>query len=221
MNKRIWAKGAKQELDFWEMWFRTKGLEWKKDYLNRMDPHLQFQDYLIKYLPKVPTCHILDVGAGPLTVLGKVLPDRELDIVAVDPLAKDYDDILQRYKISPVVRTQYCEAENLSDQFLPDYFDLIHSLNALDHSYDPLEGIRQMLKVLKENRFIFLSHSSNEAERENYAGFHQWNFCREGEKFIIWNKGARIDVNEALRGQAEVTISGDQLWNTVEIRRVS
>lgn len=220
MIKKKWEKGTEYEINFWFRWFETKGLEWKKDYADRLDANLPFQDYLVNYLPKSSKCTILDVGAGPLTMLGKKLPGYDLDIIAVDPLAREYDDILRRYDISPLVRTQYCDAERLSERFPPDYFDLIHVQNALDHSYSPLEGIQQMLKVLKKNCFIFMSHISNEAEKENYVGFHQWNFCREKNEFIIWNREDKINVNEELKGHAEVAITGDESWTNVEIRKM-
>lgn len=150
----------------------------------------------------------------------KNIDGHELTIIAVDPLANEYDEILKRYDISPLVRTQYCDAEQLSEKFSNTFFDLIHIRNALDHSYDPLKGIEEMLKVLKENCFIFMSHSTNEAEKENYVGFHQWNFCQDGDRFVIWNGSARIDVNEALRKKAEVVVvHGNADWNTVEIRK--
>jgi SAM-dependent methyltransferase len=220
VSKQKWVAGKQHEIDFWSKWFETKGSEWKKDYTDRLDANLPFQEYLVKYLPKSPQCSILDVGAGPLTILGKVLPGYELRIIAVDPLASEYDHILRRYNISPIVRTEYCEAERLSEKFPSGFFDLIHIQNALDHSHDPLEGIKQMLKVLKNNCFIFMAHFTNEAEKGKYVGFHQWNFCREDDKFIIWNKDTRIDVHEALKSLAEVTISGDQDWNVVEIRKM-
>ncbi len=54
---------------------------------------------------------ILDVGAGPLTVLGKRLTGVQIDITAVDPLAGDYGTLLQRHGIAPPIRTQWCEGE--------------------------------------------------------------------------------------------------------------
>ncbi len=219
MNKTQWQKGIKHEVDFWTQWFQTQGLDWKSDFLNRLNPQLPLQDYLIGLLPEASPCSVLDVGAGPLTLLGKVLPGRQLTIVAVDPLANEYDALLRSHGITPIVRTQYCEAERLSEKFQPESFDLVHVQNALDHSYDPLEGIRQMLKVLKRNCCIFMAHLGNEAENEKYVGFHQWNFCREGNRFIMWNKKSRIDVNEELKDNAEVSVSGDESWNNVVIRK--
>jgi SAM-dependent methyltransferase len=221
VSRTKWQKGTKHEVDFWTEWFQTQGLDWKSDFLNRLNPQLPFQEYLAQYLPKKSRCTVLDVGAGPLTMLGKVLPGCELTIVAVDPLANEYDALLKHHGITPIVRTQYCEVERLSEKFPPDSFDLLHVQNALDHSYDPLEGIRQMIRVLKRNCVIFMAHLTNEAEKENYVGFHQWNFLREGSKFIMWNKENRIDVNEALKEKAEVSVSGDHLWNNVAIRKLA
>jgi hypothetical protein len=83
--------------------------------------------------------------------------------------------------------------------------------NALDHSYDPLRGIQQMLEVVKPGHYVLLLHKVNEAENQNYKAFHQWNFCAEEGRFIIWNRQTRLCVNEALGKTAEVTIDPDGL----------
>jgi SAM-dependent methyltransferase len=193
-HKMTWAEGAQHEIDFWSRWFETKGLEWKKEYRDRLDPHLPFQDYLIKYLPKTSKCSILDVGAGPLTALGKKLTGYELDIIAVDPLANDYDDILKRFNISPAVKTQYCEAEKLSEKFLPDHFDFVHVLNALDHSYDPLEGIKQMLKVLKKNCFILCHMQVMKRKKKTMSVFINGTFVKK-----LINLLFGIETTESMR----------------------
>ena len=42
---------------------------------------------------------------------------------------------------------QPVEAEHLLEHFGHDRFDLVHSRNAIDHTYDALEAIRQMGKL--------------------------------------------------------------------------
>lgn len=221
MNKTKWVEGKQNEIDFWSHWCDTKGDGWKQDYIDRLDPNLPFQEYLICYLPKELEISLLDVGAGPLTSLGKVLTNCKLNITPIDPLADEYNNILTQYNITPIIRTQFGEVECLSKQFSSNSFHLIHVCNALDHSYNPLMGIQQMLDVLKKNCFIYMSHNTNEAEKEGYTGFHQWNFCEENQRFIIWNKNKRIDVNETLRGAAEVRISHCMNSNIVEIRKIN
>ena len=218
-KKIKWGKGKQKEINFWSEWIKTKGLEWPQDYLNRLDPNLPFQDYLTKYLPEGPEVSILDVGAGPLTALGKKLQGYKIRLTAVDPLANEYGEILKKFRITPFVRTQYCEVERLSEMFSPNSFDLVCIFNALDHCYEPVEGIKQMLYVLKKGRFIFMSHFTNEAEKESYDGFHQWNFCKEKNHFVIWNIDSKINVTDIFKEQADIQITGDNTYNVVEIRK--
>ena len=94
--------------------------------------------------------------------------------------------------------------------------------NALDHSYDPLRGIQQMLEVVKPGHHVLLLHRVNEAENQNYKAFHQWNLCAEEGRFIIWNRQTRLCVNEALGETAEVTIDPSWLqeeWIFVSLKK--
>ncbi len=141
---------------------------------------------------------ILDVGAGPLTILGNVLEGYNIKLVATDPLAPLYDQMLLDASLTPPIRTVFAPVEGLSAFFDHSSFDIVYCRNALDHSADPVGGITEMLRVVKVNGTVVLRHSTNEAEREQYKGFHQHNFdCREG-KFVIWNKEGVTVIDEAL-----------------------
>jgi len=190
-----WNAGKEYEINFWRSYFKTEGLRWKENYKNKLNPSLPLQETIAKYIPShLKHARILDVGAGPLTNLGKVLDACKLAIVAVDPLAEEYDSILSEFGIEPFVRTTYGEVERLSRQFKPNTFDLVHINNALDHSYNPMKGIFEMLKVVKHSHYVVLGHTKNEAERENYKGFHQWNFDYVEKQFVIWNKKHSTNV---------------------------
>lgn len=171
--KKKWESEKSSEIEFWRSWFKTKGLDWPHDYNHRMDPNADFQERLAKCLPKQRDVSILDVGAGPLTKLWKVCPMHNLDITAVDALADDYDKLLMEFGIVPLVRTQSCDVEKLLDIFQFNSFDLVYMCNTLDHSYDAVEGINQMLGVVKLGCYVLLDHAINEAENANYGGLHQ------------------------------------------------
>ena len=70
--------------------------------------------------------------------------------------------------------------------------------NALDHSFNPLLGIMQMLYVTRIGGKVVLNHMDNEAVNAQYQGLHQWNLQVVGENFLIWNKHMKVDVNELL-----------------------
>jgi SAM-dependent methyltransferase len=132
-----------------------------------------------------PVVRILDVGAGPLTTLGRHWEGHQIEIVAVDPLAEEYRALLKRLGISPPTETTLAHGEKLLEKFQPDQFDMAYSSNALDHSYDPVLAIGQMLKVVKPQGYVYLWHFANEGLTEAYQGLHQWNFDVRDNDFII------------------------------------
>lgn len=206
-----WNAALPEEIKFWRNWIETKGLNWKDSYAWRVDPDYEFYPHLRPFVnvPEGGTVRVLDVGAGPLTVLGKNWPGRKLDIVAVDPLAEQYDKLLAEYNVVPLVRTQTGHGERLLEIFPESSFDLVFAENCLDHSYDPLLCLSQMLAVVKPGCYVATDHLVNEGKNESYEGLHQWNFDQWGlfkSKFVIWRPGmAPIDVQRHFGTKAKVT----------------
>ena len=96
--------------------------------------------------------------------------------------------------------------ERVHDIFPEKYFDVVHIQNALDHCAHPMVGILSMLKTLKVQGKLLLFHGINEAQNENWVGFHQWNFDVQEGSFIIKNKaGLIINVNSELKGECNVS----------------
>jgi SAM-dependent methyltransferase len=208
----LWEAVKDDEVEWWQGWFVTKGRQWPWDYKPRLDPEEPLQDRIIRHLSTPPggTVSILDVGAGPLTTLGKRWEGRVVQITAVDPLADEYKHLLAEVNITPPVQTQFGEVERLTELFPRNHFDLVHMQNALDHSYDPLLGIQQMLEVVKPRGCVLLLHEVNEGYRTNYVGLHQWNFCAENGHFIVWNRNIRVSVNDALGDIAQITVDDNE-----------
>src|SRR6185295_6270228 len=89
---------------------------------------------------------LLDVGCGPYTVVGKRIDGLRLDITAVDPLADAYVELMRRHQHQPLIAPHFAVAEDLAAFFPASSFDVVHCRNALDHSFDPIRGIDQMLR---------------------------------------------------------------------------
>ncbi len=213
-GKTRWQEGLSNELEHWRNWlsggseaFAGGGFN-DYDWRTRPDSDLRNQPHLTRNLepfaPEGTTVRILDVGAGPLTCVGKEWPGRTVEITPVDPLADQYNTLLAELNLTPLVATEDAEVEKLSEVFPADHFDLAYCQNALDHVYDPVLGARQMLEVVKPGHAAVLMLNVNEGERENYHGLHQWNFCREGDDLVVWNHDGRVSVNEELSGVADV-----------------
>ncbi len=195
-----WAAGIPEERRFWAGWIASRGGQWPEDFLWRMNPVAPLWPFPTEVATALgqSALRLLDVGAGPVTSLGGVLPGVALAVTAVDPLASLYAELLAEHGVVPPTPTRFATMEELSLFFPAGHFDLVHCRNALDHAADPLLGIRQMLAVTRVGGAVALDHFPNEGEREAYAGFHQWNLDLRHGRFVLWNRAASIDVAAAL-----------------------
>ena len=215
-SERVWAAGAPKELAFWERRLRDPEIEtaWAQ-YLPRMDPASPVEDPVASLIAGLPdeSVALLDVGAGPLTVLGKTHPEKTLRITATDPLAEDYARIMGEVGIEPPVPTIDCRGEDLLERFDPGSFDVAFSQNALDHSVDPVRVVSNMVELVKEGRFVVLRHRRREGRSENYWGLHQWNFDCEAGEFLLWRgRRERVSMNRVLGSVATVECSLEDGW---------
>ncbi len=195
----LWRRGLDSEIAFWERFVRSRGAEWPEDYRQRFTPGALISDPLIvDCLPRIRSAQvsILDVGAGPASSLGSALPGRELELVAVDPLADEYNRLLTAHGITPPVRVLSCRGEDILDRFGSDRFDIAHARNSLDHSADPIAVLSNMLATVRSGGFVILRHWRNEGQKAEYEQLHQWNIDVAEDGLLIWNARQRHHVAE-------------------------
>jgi len=203
-----WRYGLRAERNFWQQWVGDQGGAYAAEYQQRMDPNASIDDeFMSPRVARVPTerVRILDVGAGPATTVGKTYPGKIIELTAVDPLADHYAKALNAHGVVPPVSTELCAGEELTAHFERGSFDIVHARNSLDHAYDPLLVIREMLEVTRGGGSVLLFHGRNEAEKERYLGLHQWNFEIEQDgRLVLWGRDARYDIAAELAGLAAV-----------------
>lgn len=209
------------ELEFWRAELTGSRSRWPGLIAERSRKNRPLSAQIRSLINSKPgdTVSILDVGSGPLTVLGTFWEDRLLSVTAADPLADLYLQVLSEAGISPPTPLIKCDAEHLVDHFGTDRFDLVFCHNALDHALDPVLGMTQMLQVVKPGRTVRLEHAINEGEREHYEGLHQWNFCERDGAFTIWNRRGSIDASAVLKRLAAITVHSTPDWITVTLTR--
>ena len=205
-----WRLATKFEVNFWNRWFETKGLgyqeESRSEYELRLDPNLALEERLVNLLPKnKDTVEILDVGSGPLTSLGKKHDGIKIKITAIDPLADEYDKLIDKYHITPPVRTIRVDAEKITTVFPENSFDFVYARNSIDHSYSPEKAILEMIKVARKGCYVLMSHRPNEAVMNNYTGFHQWNFSMEKGNLIISSKNESTNFSQKYKDLCSMT----------------
>lgn len=203
-----WLKGIPYEIKFWNSYYsHSRSLEalysWSHYGQRCQLENFGVQDFLLK---SGDSPLMLDVGCALSYVLGTQFDNPGVRLHLIDPLAKFYNRILDKAKVDRM-RLKEGMAELLSAAYPAGSVDLVHVRNALDHSANPMLGIYEGLHVLRTGGVLYLRHHPNEAERESYKGFHQYNIdCRDGQ-LIIWNKKNSINVSETLAGIAEISCS--------------
>jgi SAM-dependent methyltransferase len=218
---RAWHSGISPEVKFWDTWMEQEGGKWRDEFLSRCDPDRPLQQHVTNLIDAPPGAriHLLDVGAGPLTALGKKWEGRDVHVTAVDPLAEQYDELLAKHGITPLFRTTYGEAENLRAAFPADCFDLVYAQNSIDHCLNPLRAIQQMLRVVKAGCYVFLAHAVNEGKKENYVGFHQWDLFVDKGDFFASNRRTVINITNRISRMATVEVElPESGWVNARIR---
>lgn len=209
-RRLAWRWRLPTEVGHWDTWLSTRGMEDKEDFARRLAPDLPLQEHLDKLLPKSDgrTYRVLDVGAGPLTTVGKTSNGSRIDLHCIDPLASVYDSLLDKNGIKPPVRTKFGEAEQVGEMYEANSFDLVHAANSLDHAHDPVAAIKAAARLVRPGGHVFLEHIINEGDREHYGGLHQWNFGVEGGSFTIRSRSGQVtDMAKELSDIATVTHS--------------
>jgi SAM-dependent methyltransferase len=204
---QTWERELDSELSYWKEYIDTGGLQWPDEYAERLDPTAPLREQLIAdRLDDMSSgvVSMLDVGAGPMTTLGKTYPGKTLAITAVDPLAAGYDRLLEEAGVTPPVRTLACRGEDLLERFPLESFDVAYARNSLDHGDDPLLIIRNMVSLVRPAGLVVLRHYRTEAETELYSGLHQWNFeIRDGD-LLVWSRSARHNLTQLLHGEVDL-----------------
>lgn len=200
---RKWKEGLDHELAFWVDWadHQEEDLNW------RLRPEKELQEAVKVYLDssrRTKGINILDVGAGPITFLGNLWGDYRINITAIDALADKYSEMLKKRNVDPPIETIQLCAEDLTEKFPENTFDLAFSFNALDHAHDPIKAIKAIVGVIKPGSFFLLRSFVNEAECADYTGLHQWNFFDRKGRFFISSKKHAYDVKSKIKSIAEI-----------------
>ena len=206
-----WLNGIPYEVAFWNNVYR-----WENTFQGMMGwshygSPITLEDFEANaFLVERAAPIVLDVGCGMSYATGNfLLQDGQqvpLDIHYVDALAYHFNRILSKYKRN-LPSIEFGMAEYLSAFYPDNYADLVIIQNALDHSSRPMKAIYEALEVVKKGGVLYLNHHPNEAETEQYKGFHQNNIDEADGQLIIWNKSERHIVNTLVSSFAEVKTS--------------
>lgn len=205
----LWLSGLIEEIQFWDDYMESGGGDYPANFswTTNAEKAFPFEDEI----GNMEECKFIDVGSGPFSRCGHITEKCRLSFTAVDPLGRLYELFKKRYSLENGIRVKTGFVEFLDRQFAKNTFDIVHMSNSLDHAFDPVFGIYELLYICKIGGKVILRHAENEAERSTYAGLHQWNLSlhmQEGE-FWIWNKNTKVNVSEVFSPYAEIQCVSD------------
>ncbi len=193
-----WLNGISSEIGHWRRVMDAKGPLLK--YLVS-DRQCSLEQYF-----ELPETVCVDIGSGPFSSCGQKTDKTNLRFTAIDPLAHSYNLLKNKHNITDSTSVEFCMVEKLTEKFKRNTFDIVHMRNALDHAFSPIFGIIQMVAICKVGGKIILQHTENEAENENYHGFHQWNLCAENKEFFVWRTNCKYNVSKMFSEYADTSI---------------
>lgn len=186
-----WQKGKANTLHLYK-----KKLAPKARAFNR---RFSLPDYFGTMIGKKKAVKIAELGAGMFCTIGCLWPGTKVTVYPSDILADEFNRILDKNKIIPVIPVV---KEDMTDLSYPNnFFDIVHCRNALDHCLDPLQALQEMYRVCRAGGWLYLYHVINVGEHEKYRGLHQWNLEITSEKDLrIWNHQHEFLLNRWLPG---------------------
>ena len=221
-----WNSGLADEQAFWDRWL---GAADSPGFRFRMDPTSPLQPWIESWMdPSRSVQRIIDVGSGPLSVLGRRSAIGTIEISCCDPLAREYQLLLERHHIAPPHTVVAVAGEALSSYFPRGHFDVSFSNNAIDHAQDPLLVLREMALVTRPSGVIIVQVADREGRRASYTGLHQWDCSMDEGRFAVAARNSKaIDVAMALADLVEpalierVSVSPAGIpWDPSHIRAV-
>ncbi len=193
------------EINFWD---HALSVERKQKWITELiEPNTRaniFPRLLLSHLKELKRggsehIKVLDVGCGPLSRLAWGAEQNLFDLVAVDPLAKEYNALLKKYKISFPIKAIKGTGESLLKTFSKESFDIVYSGNALDHARNVKKCVNSIYKILKKNGFLFLEGFIKEGTHSHWQGLHQHDLTIEDGELIRYNrKGYKTNITADL-----------------------
>ena len=173
MKNSIWSKNINEELDYWRGWLKEFPNFTVKnnvnDFINKIELNKCMKD-----LPE--PIKVIDIGCGLIPALCYANLEKKMNLVTVDVLAEEYIKILSDSGVKVPVLPIKGHVEELDKIFPAESFDFVYMQNSLDHCYDPIKGLKQLIRLAKPNCYIYLKHHVNVGEWTKYHGLHQWDF---------------------------------------------
>lgn len=128
-------------------------------------------------LIKAKEVTIADLGSGPVCTLGTLWAGVKIKIYASDIKQPQYSKLWEKNGVTPLIPIEYQDMEKLT--YKNESFDIVHCVNALDHTYNPEKALNEMKRICKTGGYVYLRHIRDQKAVNSGRG-HYWNASKKG-----------------------------------------
>lgn len=151
-------------------------------------------DYLIPLVGDKKEVSILDVGSGPFPITGQLLDGVRVKQIWCDQ--QDFGYFWDKYKTTPYFPIEVQDMEHLT---YPDaFFDIVHCVNALDHTKGAENAVKEMIRVCKPGGWIYIDcaliQHTNRGHRHFWDALEDGTFTNEYGSFSLKDYGFDIQL---------------------------
>ncbi len=153
-------------------------------------------DYLIPFIGDKKDVKIADIGSGPFSRTGQLLDGVKVEVYPMDQ--SNFDYFWEKYKTKNIFPI---EVQNMEKLTYPDnYFDIVHCVNALDHTHDALAALKEMIRVCKPGGWVYINCAL--IQRTARGHNHFWDaeedgsFTSKDSTFNLKDYGFKIEYQD-------------------------
>ncbi len=161
--------------------------------IEKYNKPLPLVDYLIPLVGDKKHVKIADIGSGPFPITGQKLEGVEVELYYSDK--QDFTEFWERYRTVPLFPIEIQDMEHLT--YADDSFDIVHCVNALDHTLDARATIKEMIRVCKPGGWVYIDcaliQRSAQRKKHYWDAEENGDFTSDNDKFNLKDYGFSIE----------------------------
>jgi len=164
-----------------------------KPLVDNFNKSIPLIDELLQFVGDKKELKIADLGSGPVSSIGSYLPGVKVVVYPSDiqDWAQWWEKRRQWWKdddLKPFIPVDRQDMEKLT--YPDEFFDIVWCHNAVDHTRNAKEAVKEMIRVCKTGGWIVIICSPNQLD----TGYlHYWNAKEDG---TFTNNKETFDLKE-------------------------
>lgn len=154
---------------------------------------LPLAPHLIPLVGDKKEVKIADIGCGPYPINGQLLDGVKVETYLMDQ--QDFGYFWEKYEATPVFPV---EVQNMERLTYPDaFFDIVQCINALDHTPNAEEALKEFIRVTKPGGYIYIDcaliQHTNRGHRHFWDALEDGTFTDGTRTFALKDYGFKIE----------------------------